>query len=131
MSELRSRIIRLAHERSDLRPHLLPLIAVRKVDATGKVAWTPLPSDGFAFGYEGEDSDAAGRKLALKVRAAVRQTQEQADQFWKDLAYDLIMNSEYDVQPDLSRVVVSTALRMTYRTLAETVEAYFDAVPTR
>ena len=122
---LRARVIRLAHARPEMRSHLLPLVGMHKE------AWIPLPTDGFSFGYEGEGSDATGRHLALEVREAVRQAQVQAKESWKDLAGRIIAIAPYDMQPELSREVVSMALRMTYRTLAENVESYFQSLPVK
>lgn len=121
---LRVKVIRLAHARPELREHLLPLVIGMR-----KEAWIPLPTDGFSFGYEGEGSDVMGRRFALEVREAVKSTQEQARGIWKKLATQIILNAPYDAQPGLSREVVGTALRMTYRTLAENVEPYFLALP--
>lgn len=122
---LRAKVIRLAHARPELREHLLPLVGMRKE------AWIPLPTDGFSFGYEGGGSDVVGRHLALEVRETVRQIQTHAKESWKSLASRILANAPYDMQPELSREVVAMALRMTYRTLSENVEPYFQSLPVK
>lgn len=121
---LRARVIRLAHERPDLRPHLLPLLAEHH-----KEAWGLAPRDAISFGYVGYGADEAGKSMASVVAEAKQQTRVQADKLWRQLAAEIISNESVDDQPDLSRRVVALSLRDVYQDLYEKVQAYFKSVP--
>lgn len=124
MSDLRARVIRLAHERPDLRPHLLPLL-----NAQTKVAWSRLPDDAFDFGYEGVRASERGVLMANAVKDVVAQMKDQARVTWKSLAARLMDNKDIDSQPALSRRVVALALMDTYAELSKKSEAYFKSIP--
>jgi len=124
--DLRAKVIRLAHSRPDLRPHLLPLLSK---DARTKEAWMRLPDSYFDFGYEGPNAEAAGLSMAGAVRKVVTQMKEHARTSWKELAATLVLNKRVDVDPQLSRKVVAIALRDTYQDLTEKSEKYFSTVP--
>lgn len=121
MGDLRAQMIRLAHERPDLRPHLLPMLK--------EGAWTPLPRDETDFGYEGHDAHRVGVHVAQVIRKAFNDTRAQAEVLWKQVAVALIEAAPVDEQPILSRVVASMAFEDNYRDLMEKVDAYFPRVP--
>jgi hypothetical protein len=124
--ELRAKVIRLAHARPELRPHLLPLL---KSASRQKEAWSRIPDDHFDFGYEGAGAEAVGLDMAIAVQGVVQQMKEQSSAAWKSLASKLLNNRRVDAQPSLSRRVVALALMDTHADLTKKVEAYFKALP--
>lgn len=124
MGDLRQRVVRLAHEKPELRPHLLPLLK--------SAFWTPpLPNEAIDFGFEGVDAEKHAAEVGLVLHEAVYETRKQAEHLWKKVAAVLIEASDVDEQPGLSRVAASAALRRNYLDLAEKVDEYFPRVPTK
>ena len=124
MGDLRRRVVRLAPEKPELRPHLIPLLK--------SAYWTPpLPDEAIDFGFEGVGAEKKAVEVGLVLAGAVHGTRKQAEHFWKKVAVALIDASEVDEQPGLSRVVVAAGLRRNYLDLAEKVDEYFPRVPTK
>ena len=73
MSDLRTRVIRLAHENPSLRPHLLPLLKEAASPAMALARQLGIPSSGSEL--VGSNKVVFNRKgpAALKVFAAVEQ----------------------------------------------------------
>ena len=125
-NDLRAKVIRLAHSRPDLRPHLLPLLSS---DLRKKEAWLRIPNDFIDFGFRGDAAEPAGNHMATEVKAVVQQLKSHAKGSWKHLGTELMRLKGVDIKPDLSRTAVYSALADTYKDLAEKVEAYFKALP--
>ena len=121
--ELRAKVIRLAHTRPDLRPHLLPLLAARKV------AYARIPDGFVSFGYKGVGAETAGLQMANEVKGVIREMKDQARSTWKSLAAELMSNSDVDAQPALSRAAVRLAITDTYHELIDKADIYFKALP--
>lgn len=124
--DLRVKVIRLAHSRPDLRPHLLPLLAS---SLRQKEAWLRIPEDFIDFGFRGEGAEEAGTHMATEVKATIQQLKAHAKGSWKNLGTELMRLSDVDAKPALSRVAVYSALADTYKDLAEKAEAYFKVLP--
>lgn len=126
---LRSKVIRLAHERPDLRPHLLA--ALKEADAVQtKQAWLVLPPrDALSFGYVGPGAEDAASTLSTEVKAVLREIKQTTQDQWKRLGVLLKRNSAVDAQPLISRIAVAEPLRHTYMNLAEQVTLFFEKVP--
>lgn len=124
--DLRAKVIRLAHSRPDLRPHLLPLLAS---DAMKKEAWLRIPDDFIDFGFRGDGAEPAGTLMATEVKSVVQQLKAHAKTSWKQLGTELMRLKSVDAKPDLSRTAVYSALADTYKDLAEKAEVYFKALP--
>lgn len=118
-------MIRLAHDRPDLRPHLLPMLR-----GSSKTAfWTPLPSDETDFGYEGPTAHREGLRVSAIIKAAFNETRAHASEQWKKVALAILEASDVDVQPGLSREIAASSFERNYKDLAEKVEEYFPKVP--
>lgn len=125
MSNLRSKMIRLAHEQPELRPYLLPLLK-----EGGRTAyWTPLPDDETDFGYKGPTAHREGLRVAAIIKAAFNETRANASDLWKKVALALLEAADVDVQPGLSREIAAASFERNYKDLAEKVEEYFPKVP--
>jgi len=124
--DLRAKVIRLAHSRPDLRPHLLPLLSK---DARTKEAWLRIPDDFIDFGFRGDGAEPAGAHMASEVKEVVQQVKSHAKVSWKHLGTELLQLKGVDRKPELSRTAVYSALADTYKDLAEKAEAYFKALP--
>lgn len=123
---LRTRMIRLAYSRPEIRPHLLPLLASANWK---KEAWLRIPEDFVDFGFRGPGAEAAGLQLAKSVQDAVGQLRIQARKSWKSLGDELLSLEGVDAHPKLARTAVYSALADTYKDLAARAEQYFVSLP--
>lgn len=128
MSRLRSQLIRLAHARADLRPHLLPIL---KGAEETRTAFVRLPTDALSFAFSGPGAEAKGKMLASEVRSAVEEVRTHSRVVWRELTARIHACSDVDAQPLISRNFVGLAMQDVYSEVSRAAVDYFEAVPKR
>lgn len=127
MADLRTRTIRLAHARPDLRVQLLPLL--KRADAG--LDFSFVPRDVEDLGFVGTGAEDAAQDISRKTRRAITEISEMADQHWTELSRAILRHRDVDADPAQSRVAVGLALYRAYLQLESRVRDYFEGVPVR
>lgn len=113
VSALRSGLIRLAHARPELRPHLLPMIRTANIQY--------IPDDYISLGFEGADRDDEATAIGEALEAANETIRSTVMSTLRMVGHTL-SNSATDFRPGLSRA----AIRLSYDDMLDNCKVLID-----
>ena len=122
---LRSRMIRLAHARPELRGELLPLLLRNKM-----AGYQYIPDDFVSLGFDGPERDDEAEAVGDALRGANHAIRRAVVQTVKEVA-DVLGNAASDARPGLARAAVYLAYSDMLDNIKGDVEHVIDRIPYR